>query len=118
MLAMTAAAAAVLLFVSSRRNRGGKRRRAIAALLDVADRLEARLRTAREAIGTDGDGDGDADPIRDAMQEMLRQRLWLQQHGNDASLAQLYRVRDSIDSAHRRIDQQLVRVERAHAPQP
>jgi hypothetical protein len=52
------------------------------------------------------------------MHEMLRQRLWLQQHGGQASLQQLMAVRDSIDHARGRIDQQLQRLERARAPQP
>ena len=47
------------------------------------------------------------------MQEMLRQRLWLQQHGQTATVAQLEQVRASIDDGRRRIDQQLARIERA-----
>ena len=74
----------------------------------------SRLRTARveiEAIvGTDDN------PVRDALQEMLRQRLWLQQHGDAATLEQLSQVRDSIHAGAERIDQQLVRIERARAP--
>jgi hypothetical protein len=96
------------------RQRGGRRQRALAQVLDAADALEARLRAARaeiEAIAGD-----EANPVRDAMQEMLRQRLWLQQHGQQASLEQLASVRDSIDGARERIDQQLLRIERARAP--
>src|SRR3546814_1617522 len=87
----------------------------LAQLLDAADGLEARLRDARaeiEAIAGSNDN-----PVREAMQEMLRQRLWLQQHGDGASLEQLRAVRDSIEDARRRIDRQLVEVERARAPQ-
>jgi hypothetical protein len=47
---------------------------------------------------------------------MLRQRLWLQQHGGQASLEELDTVRVSIDAARGRIDAQLDRIERARAP--
>ena len=86
----------------------------MAGVLDAADALEARLRTARSEIeAVAGEG---ADPVREAMQEMLRQRLWLQQHGPTASPGQLDAVRDSIDAARSRIDHQLGRIERARAP--
>jgi hypothetical protein len=96
------------------RRRGGQRNRAMAQLLDAADALEDRLRTARseiEAIAGD-----DHNPVREAMQEMLRQRLWLQQHGQSASLEQLHSVRASIEAARSSIDAQLLQIERARAP--
>ena len=80
-------------------------------LLDAADALEARLRTAKieiEAIIGDED-----ETVRTALQEMLRQRLWLQQHGQTASVQTLEEIRASIEQARVRIDQQLVLVERA-----
>ncbi|HLT43123.1 MAG TPA: hypothetical protein VK000_00515 [Luteimonas sp.] len=107
-----AALAVALLFIF--RRRGGRRQRLLAEVLDAADALEARLRTARaeiEAIAGSSDN-----PVLEAMQEMLRQRLWLQQHGADATLEQLEQVRDSIDAGRRRIDQQLARIEQARAP--
>lgn len=100
-------------WVVARRRASARRQQAVAGLLDAADALEARLRTARaeiEAVAGD-----DRNPVRDAMQEMLRQRLWLQQHAGQASLQQLDSVRASIDDASRRIDQQLLRIERARA---
>ena len=93
------------------RRQGGRRQQAMAQVLDAADALEQRLRTARSEI--EAIAGSDENPVRDAMQEMLRQRLWLQQHGVDASLEQLTTVRDSIDSARLRIEQQLVQIERA-----
>ena len=93
------------------RRQGGRRQQAMAQVLDAADALEQRLRTARSEI--EAIAGSDENPVRDAMQEMLRQRLWLQQHGVDASLEQLTSVRDSIDSARLRIEQQLVQIERA-----
>lgn len=95
------------------RLRGERRHRAMARLLDSADALEDRLRTARseiEAIAGD-----EHNPVREAMQEMLRQRLWLQQHGQAASLEQLDTVRASIDAARGNIERQLLQIERARA---
>ncbi|GAB3365239.1 hypothetical protein GCM10027431_06020 [Lysobacter rhizosphaerae] len=62
-------------------------------------------------------GEQGPDPVGDAMREMLRQRLWLRDHGRDASLAQLADVRASIDLARDRIDTQLAKIARARAPQ-
>jgi hypothetical protein len=95
------------------RRRAGRRQRAMTQLLDAADALEERLRTARVEI--ESIVGNDENPVRDAMQEMLRQRLWLQQHGVDASLDQLVTVRESIDAARLRIEQQLNQIESARA---
>ena len=93
----------------------GRRRRAMKQLLDAADALEARLRTARSEIEAVV-GDEIDDPVRDALREMLRQRLWLREHGGAATLAELVQVRSSIDAARARIELQLSRIERARAP--
>ena len=95
------------------RRRTGRRQRAMTDVLDAADALEERLRTARVEI--EAIVGSDENPVRDAMHEMLRQRLWLQQHGVDASVVQLVAVRDSIDAARQRIEQQLAQIERARA---
>ncbi len=88
----------------------------MARLLDAADALEARLRTAKAEIeAITGDED---ETVRAALQEMLRQRLWLQQHGGTASVQTLDEIRASIDQARGRIDQQLVLVERARTVHP
>ena len=108
LVALIAAGIAVLL-----RRRGGRRQQAMTQVLDAADALEERLRTARSEI--EAIVGSDENPVRDAMHEMLRQRLWLQQHGTEASIAQLATVRDSIDAARIRIEQQLVQIERARA---
>ena len=113
-LVLVAAAATVLAF--SLRGRAARRQRAVRSLLDAADALEARLRAARaeiEAVAGD-----ESNPVREAMQEMLRQRLWLQQHGGTARVDELDSVRASIDAARQRIDQQLAQIERARAPLP
>ncbi|MEN1958175.1 hypothetical protein [Luteimonas changyuni] len=109
-LVLLALAAGLVLRRRAGRNR---HRRAMAGVLDAADALETRLRTARSEIeAVAGEGD---DPVREALQEMLRQRLWLQQHGSTASAGQLDAVRASIDAARVRIDQQLRQIERARA---
>ncbi|HSR64462.1 MAG TPA: hypothetical protein VLM17_02500, partial [Xanthomonadaceae bacterium] len=80
LLALAFVVAATLAF--GLRRRGGRRQQVLRQVLDAADALEARLRTARaeiEAIAGD-----DSNPVQEAMQEMLRQRLWLQQHGDAA----------------------------------
>lgn len=99
--------------------RGGltPRQRALHELLDAADALEARLRTARAEIEAVTGNEGQ-DPVGEAMREMLRQRLWLRDHGQGASLARLAEVRASIDDARARIDQQLSRIDQARAPLP
>lgn len=98
------------------RRLGTPRQRAFTRLLDAADALEARLRTAKAEIeAITGDED---ESVRAALQEMLRQRLWLQQHGETASIQTLDELRASIDQASARIDQQLIQVERARAAAP
>lgn len=114
LIASLAALSAWLLL--RRRAVGDRRRRAMAGVLDAADALEARLRAARSEI--EAAAGGGEDPVREALQEMLRQRLWLQRHGAEATPARLDAVRASIDEARARIDHQLRRVERARAPQP
>jgi hypothetical protein len=115
LLLIAAAAVFAAAFTLGRRHAAQRARaRTLAQVLDAADALEARLRTARaeiEAIAGSEDN-----PVREALQEMLRQRLWLQQHGEAASLEQLSQVRDSIQAGAERIDQQLARIEQARAP--
>lgn len=104
---------AILLLGWHVRRRAANRQRAIRELLDAADALEARLRTARgeiEAVAGDHEN-----PVRGAMQEILRQRLWLQENAASADLAQLEAVRRSLDSARVSLEQQLQRVSQARA---
>lgn len=104
--------AAVALFLIWRlRSSHRGRYRAIRELLDAADALETRLRAAREEIEAIA-GD-QTDPVRGAMQEILRQRLWLQEHANDASLEHLQAVRDSLEAARTTLEGQLRRVDAA-----
>ncbi len=96
--------------------RGARHRRSLTQLLDAADVFESRLRAARSQIEA-LTGEEDAS-VRTALQEMLRQRLWLRQHGADASSRQLDELRASMEAARQRIDQQLVLIERARIPTP
>ncbi len=105
---------ALAWWVWHRRRAPSPRQQAMAALLDAADALEARLRTARDEVAAITGSDDNA--VRDALQEMLRQRLWLQQQGATATVEQLVDVRSSIDAARARIDQQLLQIARARAP--
>ena len=102
------------LLVLALRRRGGRRQQAVREVLDAADALEHRLRQAREEIEAVV-GEDVQEPVRDALREMLRQRLWLRDHGDGASIAQLAEVRCEIDAARQRIDQQLNRIEQARA---
>ena len=88
-----------------------RRQQAITQLLDAADALEARLRAARAEI--EAVAGSDENPVRAAMQDLLRQRLWLQDNAQTASLAQLNGVRDALDAARASIERQLQRVDRA-----
>lgn len=105
-VAASAALIAILLY------RPLRRQRAVREVLDAADALEARLRAARAEIEAVA-GDEGRDPVGEAMREMLRQRLWLRDHGRRASLSQLGEVRASIDAARGRIEQQLTQIEQA-----
>ena len=114
LLLLLVLAAGIALAMAWRiRQRSHARRQAIRAVLDAADALEARLRTAREEIeAVAGDHEN---PVRGAMHDLLRQRLWLQDHAITAELAQLDGVRASLDSARASLDQQLQRISMARA---
>lgn len=114
LLVVAAVIVASLLLLRRAPNR---RQRAMRELLDAADALEARLRTARAEIEAVA-GEQDDDPVGVAMREMLRQRVWLRDHGEQADVGQLIEVRDSIDEARTRIEQQLSQVERARQTEP
>ena len=112
LLLLLVIAAGIALAMAWRiRQRSHARRHAIRAVLDAADALEAGLRAAREEIeAVAGDHEN---PVRGAMQDLLRQRLWLQEHAITADLAQLAAVRQSLDAARVSLEQQLLRISRA-----
>ena len=104
-----------LVVVRRRARRLSPHQRAVRDVLDAADALEDRLRTARAEIEAVA-GESPEDPVGNALREMLRQRLWLRDHGADATPQQLAGVREAIDAARSRIDHQLARIEEARAP--
>ncbi len=109
---ITFCALVLIILVRWRQRRpANPRQHAIRDLLDAADALETRLRAAREEIEAIA-GD-DQDPVHGAMREILRQRLWLQEHADDASVEHLQAVRDSLEAARTKLEGQLQRVERA-----
>ncbi|MGY0798074.1 hypothetical protein ACW7G0_03340 [Lysobacter sp. A286] len=113
LLLVLASAAAVVAFIIARiRRPGDGRQREMQQLLDAADRLEVRLRAARAEI-TAVVGEDATDPVQDALREMLRQRIWLREHGQRASVQELQEVRGSIEMAGTRIEQQLAQIQQA-----
>lgn len=112
--AIIAMAAVGLVLLQFRHRRDRRRQQAVAQVLDAADALEARLRDARMEI--ESITDSQEDPVRQALQEMLRQRLWLKEHGKQATVAQLHSVRDAIQAARAQVEQQLDRIDRARLP--
>lgn len=114
LLPLLLAVAAVLLWRAWKRlDRARGRQRTIRGVLDAADALEARLRAARDELeSVAGDQEN---PVRGAMQEILRQRLWLQENAHTADVAQLEAVRQTLDASRDRLDQQLQRVSQARA---
>jgi hypothetical protein len=113
---LVAAGVAIVVALLFRQNSPRRRARAVRELLDAADALEARLRSARSEIEAVA-GEHGPDPVGDAMREMLRQRLWLRDHGREASLEQLAEIRASIDAARGRIETQLAKITQARALQ-
>lgn len=112
-LLLLATIAAVLWLSLRTRRRNRLRERAIREVLDAADALEARLRIARDELeAVAGEHEN---PVRGAMQEILRQRLWLQENAVSADLSQLETVRHTLDSARASLEQQLQRVSQARA---
>ena len=102
---------ALALWQAARMRRDRRRQQVVRGLLDAADALEVQLRAARSEIeAIVGDHEN---PVRQAMQELLRQRLWLQENASSASLEQLDEVRSSLDAARTRIEGQLQQIERA-----
>lgn len=95
------------------RNRSLRRQQAISQILDAADALEARLRDARgeiEAIAGDH-----TNPVLTAMQDLLRQRLWLQDNARSASLLQLENVRKTLTEALAQLELQLQQLQQARS---
>ena len=75
-------------------------------VMDSADALEMQItRTRRLLDGVASAGNADA-ALRDALHDLLRQRMWLQQHGMDAGISELETVRQRLDAGRRKLDLQ------------
>jgi len=75
-------------------------------VMDSADALELQLtRTRRQLDGIASAGQADA-ALRDVLHDLLRQRMWLQQHGMDARITELEAVRSRLDAGRQRLDAQ------------
>ncbi len=115
-LSLAAVLFVLALLLAARLHHDHRRRSAIRRLLDSADALEAQLRAARSEIeAVAGDHEN---PVRRAMQDLLRQRLWLQEHAASASLSRLNEVRSALDQARTQIEAELQRIERARGTPP
>ena len=100
------AALATALFVAER-HRQQRRCGLLREVMDSADALESQLtRVRRQLDGIDSAGHADA-ALRDVLHDLLRQRMWLQQHGMDARIAELEEVRSRLDAGRRRLDAQV-----------
>lgn len=115
LLVVAVVAIALAIVVYRRSHRVTPHQQAVQDVLDAADALEDRLRTARAEIEAVA-GEAGTGPIADALKEMLRQRLWLRDHSASATPQQLLEVRAAIDAARTKIDDQLALIERARIP--
>lgn len=98
-------ALAVAVFVAQRR-RMRRRWSLLREVMDSADALEMQLtRVRRQLDGIASASQADA-ALRDVLHDLLRQRMWLQQHGMDARMTELEAVRSRLDSGRQRLDAQ------------
>lgn len=102
---MAVAAIAIGGFVIARR-RQRQRWSLLHEVMDSADALELQLtRVRRQLDGIASAGHADA-ALRDALHDLLRQRMWLQQHGMRAGIAELEAVRSRLEAGRRQLDAQ------------
>ncbi len=98
-------ALAVAIFLAQRR-RQHQRWSLLREVMDSADALEMQLtRVRRQLDGVASASHADA-ALRDVLHDLLRQRMWLQQHGMDARIAELEAVRSRLDAGRQRLDAQ------------
>lgn len=96
-------ALAITVFVAQRR-RMQRRWSLLREVMDSADALELQLTRARRQLdGVASAGHADA-ALRDVLHDLLRQRMWLQQHGMDARITELEAVRSHLDAGRQRLD--------------
>lgn len=104
------------------------RQRSLRRLLDLADAMESVLDRSQQRMnalhGLVNRVPNDiatvalnslesTPPIRDAKRDLLQHRLWIQKHGDDASLAELDTACAALQRASDRLSQQLDQLESA-----
>ena len=104
----------VLMYSNRSKRRHILRSQALTEVLDAADALEASLRAARSELDSH---DKDTDSIRQALAEMLKQRLWIKEYGQNASIQHLHELRDSLLQARQRMSSELKEVRQLHRDQ-
>lgn len=98
-------ALAVAIFVVQRR-RMQQRWSLLREVMDSADALELQLTRVRRQLDGIASADHADAALREVLHDLLRQRMWLQQHGMDARIAELETVRSHLDAGRRRLDAQ------------
>jgi chromosome segregation ATPase len=108
-----------------RQRRWSRRERAIRHLLDGADALEAQLQDCRkqmqnlksmltilpEEMSAQASGALSADDkVQAALRDLLAHRLWIREHGESATVAELEAACDAMDQSGARMSQQLERL--------
>lgn len=97
-------------------------------IMDSADALERELQDCRErmqnmhrwvstlpsTLTSEALASLNLDPlVQKALRDLLQQRLWLRDHGNDAPLAQLKRKREDIERSRRTLAEHMRKLEEA-----
>ena len=100
-IAVVAAVAASILIVRWLRQR--RRWSLLRDVMDSADALELQLTRTRRLLDGIASSDSADAALRDVLHDLLRQRVWLQQHGMQAGIAELEEVRSRLDAGRRRL---------------
>ena len=104
LLVGVALVAAVAVLTVLWRLRGQRmRRRGLREVMDAADALEAHVRAVRDTVNRTPGGAAADSALQEVMRDLLRNRLWLQQQGLDAPLAELESVRAKLETARLRL---------------
>ena len=98
-------ALAVAVFVAQRR-RMHQRWSLLREVMDSADALEMQLTRVRRQLDGVASADQADAALRDVLHDLLRQRMWLQEHGMDARITELEAVRSRLDAGRQRLDAQ------------
>lgn len=124
-IAIASAAALASLFFGARLYRLSRRYQSLRALLDGADALENQLLTCRarmqqlrgmlshlpEEMSADADAALTADDkVQAGLRDLLAHRLWIKQHADSATLAEIETAQAAIDASRETMRLQLERL--------